>query len=140
MNLSIKQNDCQYYVDEANRKVICVIDDTRDLFFDYIDDFKLDLRVNDKFWRKLFMPHRFVGIATCSENDTFDVEIGKKIAFHKAKTKLNTSFFKRAQIYINKVDEEFTKILDNFNDFGERLSNNANRREAAIEKLLNKEE
>ena len=140
MNINVKQTDCQFYVDEENRKVVCVIPNTSNLFFRYIDDFKLDLSAGTKFWSNLLMPSRFVGIATCSENDTFDAELGMLIAFNKAKSKLNTSFFKRAQKYVNKIDEEYTAIVENFNDFGERLSLNADRREKEINARLDGEE
>lgn len=140
MDINVKQADCKYFVDEKNRKVVCVIEDTSMLFFRYIDDFKLDLRASEKFWKTLIMPHRFVGIATCNENDTFDVETGKLIAFNKAKIKLTTSMFKRAQHYISRVDEVFTEIVENFNDFGERLSNNTDRREERIRALLDEKE
>lgn len=140
MDINVKQTDCKYFVDEKNQKVVCVIEDTSLLFLKYIDDFKLDITETPKFWNSLLMPHRFVGIATCSENDTFDAEIGKLIAFNKAKIKLTTSMFKRAQRYITRVDEAFTEIVENFNDFGERVGNNTDRREERIRALLDEKE
>lgn len=140
MEINVKQNDCKYFVDEEHRKVICVIEDTSLFFLNYINDFKLDITETPKFWNNLVMPHRFVGVATCRENDVFDAEFGKLIAFNKAKIKLTTSMFKRAQVYVNRVDNMFTEIIENFNDFGERLARNTDRREARIKALLDEKE
>ena len=140
MDINVKQSDCKFYVDEENRKVICVIEDTSLLFLKYIEDFKLDLSESPKFWNNLVMPHRFVGIATCSENDTFNAETGKLIAFNKAKIKLTTSLFKRARVYISRIDDVFTDIVENFNNFGERVSANTDRREERIKALLDEKE
>jgi len=140
MNINISQKDCQFYVDEEKRKVICVIPHTTELFLRYIDEFNLIIiKAGDKFWSELLMPHRFVGIATCSENDTFDPEFGMQLAYHKAKRKLNTSFFKRAQKYVDRIDNEYTNIVNSFNDFVERLATNDEEREKNIEEYLNKE-
>lgn len=137
MRINIKPTECTYYVDENNRKVVCVIKNTRDLFQDYISDFNLMLwDKKEQLYEKLLLPTRFVGIATCAEGDTFNKELGKKIAFNKAKAKLHGSFFRRAQFYINEVDEEFNKIIDSFNFYGRCLAYNAQKREQKIEELI----
>ena len=136
MNVNIKPKDCQFYVNEVNRKVVCVIPNTADLFFDYIRDFQIEFEANSKFWHRLVMPHHFTGIATCNPADSFSEETGRLIAFHKAKRKLNTSFFKRAQTFVNKMDEEYTKVVESFNDFGERLSETSDHREKRINEML----
>ena len=136
MNVDIKPRDCQFYVDEEKRKVICVIPNTAELFFNYIEDFSLDVNASSKFWTNLLMPHRFTGVATCSPEDTFDEETGRLIAFNKAKRKLNSSFFKRAQTFVNYIDDKFAEMIESFNTFGERLSNTTERRENKINELL----
>ena len=40
MRINIKQTDCRFYVDEAARKVVCVIPDTKYLLDNYLDDFE----------------------------------------------------------------------------------------------------
>jgi len=136
MEINVKQSDCKFYVDEENQKVVCVIEETSGLFFRYIENFNLQLTAPTKFWESLTMPRRFVGIATCHEGDTFNVETGKLIAFNKAKIKLTTSLFKRARIYIDRINKEFTAIVENFNDFGERVSTNTEKREERIKTLV----
>ena len=141
MNLNIKSNDCLYYVDKNHRKVVCVIKNTQNLFWDYLLDFNLVLLdKNGQLCRKLLLPTRFIGVATCAAEDTFDENLGRKIAFNKAKAKLHNSFFKRAQIYTNKVDEEFNKMITSINTYGECLARNAERRDKEIEALLDAKE
>lgn len=138
MNINVKPSDCVYYVNEEARKVVCVIPHTEEVFFDYIENFPFWI-TKEKLYDSLIMPSRFVGIATCSPEDEFNEELGKRIAFHKAKGKMNASFFKRAQTYINSIDKDFVEVIENFNNYGERLSNNADRREKIIESMVNKE-
>lgn len=136
MKINVKQKDCRFYVDENARKVVCVIPRTRDMVLDYIDDFPVQWCMRGKKAKELLLPSSFTGVATCHPNDEFNVETGKLIAFHKAKHKLCTSFFKRANKFVNYVDEELNKAMDSFNDFGDRLSEAANARENEIQKRL----
>ena len=136
MNVDIKPRDCQFYVDEEKRKVVCVIPHTAELFYDYIEDFPLELSAPSKFWDNLLMPHRFTGVATCTPEDTFNEETGRLIAFNKAKKKLTSSFFKRAQTFVNYMDDKFTEMVNSFNTYGERISMTTEIREKKIEELL----
>ena len=141
MNLNIKSNDCLYYVNKEKRKVICIIKNTKYLFLNYIEDFNLYLDCEDTtLYSQLLMPTRFIGIATCTPEDTFNESLGRKIAFNKAKTKLHNSFFKRAQTYTNKIDEEFNKMITSINTYGECLARNAEKRDKEIEALLDAKE
>ena len=137
MKINVKQKDCTFYVNEEQRKVVCVIPHTRDLIFDYIEDFPFRwCIINEKLENEMLMPPSFHGVATCHESDTFDVETGKLIAFNKAKNKMHTSFFKRANKLVNYIDGELNAMMYSFNDFGARLSESADKREKAIEERL----
>lgn len=142
MNLNIKRSDCKFYVDEAKRKVVCVIPNTSRMVLDYIEDSDSNLwYVMDRKCReKMFMPNSFTGVATCNSNDEFKVEVGELIAFHKAKNKLNTSFFKRANTFVQLCDNELNKLMESFNNYGAHLSVNADRREARINNLFGDKE
>ena len=139
MKLNIKQSDCRFYVNEDCGKVVCVIPNTRNLVIDFVEDF-VDPRViyyGDKIEALIEMPPSFTGIATCAEGDVFNEEIGKLIAFNKAKRKLNLSFFTRANILVDYLDSHLNKMMDSFNELGEALVANEKRREAKIEEVLN---
>ena len=138
MKIDVKRSDCKFYIDEANRKVVCVIPDTKNLVKKYLnrldvaDAFFFDWRVDEK----LELPHSFSGVATCREDETFDVETGKLIAYNKAKKKLNTSFFKRANFIVNYFDDRLNMLMEELNRYGMRLSLNTDRRENKINTLL----
>jgi len=138
MKINVKWSDCKFYVDEANRKVVCVIPNTKNLIMQYLnrleaaDAFFFDWRISEK----LKLPLSFSGIATCREGETFDVETGKLIAYNKAKKKLNTSFFKRANFMVNYFDDRLNMLMEELNRYGMRLSLNTDRRENKIDKLL----
>jgi len=90
------------------------------------------MRWSDATINKLMLPARFVGIATCSEEDEFNEDIGREIAFNKAKFKLNTSFFKRADWFTNELDKEIGEFVQSVNNFGAALTAGAERREEKI--------
>lgn len=142
---NIKPSDAKYFIDEEKRTVICVIDDTKSLFNRFCNDnFKISAkntvfwpRLNNKqFFDKLDMPNRFVGQATCSKDDEWNVETGKLIAFSRAKDKVNKSFFKRANTYINTLDQWVNDAAEVLNQVGEKLSINTERRYNLIESIV----
>ena len=92
------------------------------------------------FDKKLRMPHSFMGKAVCAEEDEWNEELGKKIAYSRAKNKLYTSFFKRANLFIQTVDKRLGDMINKFNDFGNTLDNNRQRLDDDIERALQKQE
>lgn len=144
MNINIKMDKCVFYIDENKRTVVCVINNTRDLVLDFFNIRFMDwespkanvlFKPNDYLRQKLRLPKRFEGKAVCSPEDTWDVEAGKLIAFNRAKYKLNTSFFKRAQLYVDIINNEFDKLITSVNEYGARLERGAKTREEHIKKL-----
>ncbi len=139
MDINIKMNDCQFYVDKDKRTVVCVIEDTEDLLFRFtgINSFFQEsmFQPDKRFLKKLALPNRFTGKAVCSENDEWNEDVGKIIAFDRAKNKLNTSFFKRAQLLSDKVEEELMKLVSSFNDYGEKLEYGVSRRKQHLHKI-----
>lgn len=140
---NIKPSDAKYFIDEEKRTVICVIENTKYLFNHFCNDnFKLGVqnivlwRDKSDFFEKLNMPNRFVGQATCSKDDEWNVETGKLIAFSRAKDKVNKSFFKRANTYINTLDQWVNDAAEVLNQVGEKLSINTERRYNLIESIV----
>ena len=141
MKNSIKKKDARFIVNEEKRKVVCIIDNTDKLFIDYVYD---NLRLTpafignhvEKLYDRLEMPKRFIGIASCDPRDEFVRETGELVAFSRAKDKLNKSFFKRANLYINTLDEWLNDAAENFNQYGEKLEQNTERRHKKIEEIL----
>ena len=145
MGTKIHRKDCKFIVKPEERVVLCIIEGRyiKDMLLDYIEDFEpsavevwptgLDLR------KRLTMPRSFVGKATCSENDEWNEELGRKIAYSRAKNKLYTSFFKRANTFINEVDYKLNRMISHLNDFGAKLDEQRINLEQNIEELTQKE-
>lgn len=129
----IKMKDCRFYVDEAARTVVCVIPNTKDMLIDFIEDhFRWDdIDIYDalnswnsnKFFKQLMMPYSFMGKAVCAPEDEWNEELGRKIAFSKAKDKCYKSFFKRANTIVQTIDCRLSDMIEMFNDFGLKLEN-----------------
>lgn len=123
----IKMSDCRFYVDEEARVVICVIPYARDLLQDFIsdhfswNDINVEWAINYNFNKKLELPNSFMGKAVCAPEDKWDVETGKMIAFSRAKDKCYKSFFKRANMLVQKFDARLGDMIELFNNFGEKL-------------------
>lgn len=152
----IKMSDCRFYVNEAERTVVCVIPQfvkegnernfTRDMVLDFIDDNfyfrEMDFRYlsNPVFRDELRMPSTFMGKAVCSPNDEWNEEVGKMIAFSRAKDKCYKSFFKRANHFIQALDRRLGDMIEEFNDFGMRLEDKRLGLEQKINEKIGKEE
>lgn len=148
MDINIGMDDCKFFVDEERRTVVCVIENTLNIVHSF---FSLDthdvfnkntpvfFEVSDALWVRLKMPDRFVGKAVCAPEDEWNEETGRLIAFDRAKHKFNVSFFKRAQLFVDMVDETFTKMVASVNKYGERLSLGENRRQEHIQRIAPQE-
>jgi len=138
----IKMSDCEFYVDEEKRTVVCVIEDTEYMLLNFIEEnfeFSDVSLSNTLLWsslrNKLRMPKRFIGKAVCAPEDKWNEELGRKLAFSRAKGKCYRSFFKRANMFIHTLDRRINQAMTAFNDFGEKLE--ANR--VALEEQINME-
>ena len=153
----IKMSDCKFYVDETARTVVCVIPpvimnksgerhETSDMVFDFIrENFQFsDINMYDAitFWNKnlskaLTMPHSFIGKAVCAPEDEWNEETGRMIAFSRAKDKCYKSFFKRANLYVQTLDQRLGDIITEFNDFGMKLEEKRVKIQNKIDTALN---
>ena len=132
INVKPTSEGVRFIVNREQGKVICIISDTADLLSDFIGLWRSEWCVPVKIRRNLKLPNRFVGVATCDENDEWDEELGCTIAFSRAKYKLQTSFFRRATTFVNECDSALSKLISDLNNYGERISANSDKREAWI--------
>lgn len=141
--VSISPADVKFVCDKERGYVRAYVYDTEDFFIDFcITNFpKLMYALyNTKEVKKLKMNRRFEGLARLSPDDKWDENLGKLIAFHRLKTKLNKSFFKKAQFFIDYIEGKTDKAVNVLNSYGERLSINSAHREKIIEEKLNASE
>ena len=148
----IKRSDCKFYVDEEARTVVCVIppilndgyrvqnmlEDFIREYFDFHDISFFDAM--DWGWvrENLELPYSFMGKAVCAEEDEWNEELGRKIAFSRAKDKCYQSFFKRANKFIQTVDRRLNEAMDKFNSFGAALEVKQKALQAQIDKEVKK--
>lgn len=141
----IKMSDCKFYVDVTARVIVCVISDVENMLIDFIrerfrwNDVDMEYAVDWHFEPKLRMPHSFMGKAVCAPEDEWDVELGKKIAFSRAKDKCYKSFFKRANLLVQTYDRRLGDMIETFNDFGLKLEVKREALESQIEGAIKKE-
>lgn len=141
----IKMSDCRFYVNEAERTIVCVIPKTRDMLYDYIcehfnfTDFNMNLGMEYRLVEGVIeMPSSFTGKAVCSAEDKWNEELGRKIAFSRAKHKCYRSFFKRANTFINALDRRVGDMIESFNSLGNQLDDKRNSLQHQIDEALGK--
>ena len=136
MKVNIRPKDCQFIVNEQERKVICILEGTRSLVMNFVDMNFFGLSAKE--YNELKMPNRFTGIATCSAGDEWDEEVGKAIAFGKLKYKVNTSLFKRGNKLVEMLDKKLNRIIEQFDTYGEKINANEEKRRKWVEARMNK--
>ena len=141
----IKMSDCKFYVDEDARVVVCVIPNTNDMLIDFVrehfrwNDVDMDYAIDYHFEPKLQMPRSFMGKAVCAAEDEWNEELGRKIAFSRAKDKCYKSFFKRANLLVQTYDRRLGDMIETFNDFGLKLDSKREALQKVIEGQIKKE-
>lgn len=119
----------KYIVQPEEKQVIAILEDTR---YDFINKaIKICNRLSDNKshvivipnldLETIHMPNRFKIVVKCKEGDTFDSEIGKKIAKERLMTKYYKSFDKRLFKFMRELssilnDTEYYKIFNEYSD------------------------
>ena len=130
----IKMSDCRFYTDEDARTIVCVIavEGMEDMLIEfvrenfYFNDICINWAINSNLYDRLKMPRSFMGKAVCSEDDEWDEEAGKLLAFRRAKTKFYNSFFKRANILMRALDNRLDDMVGIFGQLGLKIEDNMN--------------
>ena len=145
MEINIKMEDCKFFVDEEKRTVICVIENTSNLVRSFFNlnwwdedtgpSHRVFITPLVKLNRRMILPDRFIGKAVCAPEDEWNEEAGRLTAFDRAKMKLNTSFFKRAQEYVTEIDIALGDMITKVNEYGARLSRGAEKRLEHIKRI-----
>ena len=150
MRFNVTADDAKFFIDEEKKTVVCVIEETKNLFRDFANtNFRISTdcdevyncvhrinSYNSTLDDKMLMPNKFVGVAKCGENDKWDEDIGRVIAFSRAKNNLITSFFKRVQTYVYYLEKWLNEATDTFNKLDEKLTENRQKRDEYIASLV----
>ena len=141
----IKMSDCRFYVNEEERTVVCVIPKTKYMLEEFAkqhfkwNDFDFDFGIDYGYMKSLYLPSSFIGKAVCAEGDEWNEELGRMIAFSRAKDKCYKSFFKRANKLVQTVDRRLGDMITMFNDFGLKLESKKEALTNNIEARIQKE-
>lgn len=134
-NIVTKSGNVTYYVNREKKTVVAVIKSDAstplyilDRVFDKFENANgnhnlLEMSFDNCHIRDAFINDRYVGIAKCHEGDTFDEELGKKLALARAKVKkadaIQSNFFKFIEqldklnyLAGKKYDELYNRWLD----------------------------
>ena len=108
----------EYYVNEEKKVVVCKLTDCSDaLIYDLCKrgiPSPFECSVAEEF----FIPNEYVGKATCSNDDVFDADKGRKIAFKRAYAKLTKAKKRVLNDFMKdaiKAHEFFVGITDRLN-------------------------
>lgn len=135
-NYSYTRENGKFFVNEEKRKVVCVLENTADAFENFADQNFPIFISNLNIWEKVQMPDKFIGIATCSPDDEFDIEIGEKLAYSRAKDNFNKCFFNRAEKFFHLVDDCLERSVDIINTYGDKVRANTTHRHEVIADLI----
>lgn len=138
MKHSIKREDVKYFVNEEKRTVVAVLEGTECLFTDFMYENNGPLPCRDYYEldNRYSLPNRFVGIAKCSVNDEWNEQLGKLIAFDRLKEKVNNSFVKCANKYVEDIDKSINTFCYNTQTYLNKLASNSDRRKNLINQLI----
>lgn len=139
---SVSKEDVKFFVNEEQRKVVAVIEGTELFATNFIrSNFPhCELDWEDPLRDMLHMPSRYVAVATCSENDIWDENIGRLIAYDRLKEKVDKSMFKRFQSFIDTMEKRTLTFISRTNTYGEKLTKNTEKRKDYIAGLVGEEE
>lgn len=122
----MKQSECKFVVNEEKRTITCIYHCDGDAVIDYIDHYcvncqYLGVLFFSKLPKNLQMPTVYVGIARCSDEDEWNEELGKLIAFRRMKNKYYKEFFRTLNEWIHRIDKCLDVLIDEANMFGIRV-------------------
>lgn len=128
----------RYIVDKEHRKIICLLTNTEDTLWNFVHKYNgnviYGMPLNKQ--KALTMPSYFRGVATCAEGDEWDEELGKKIAYARARYKFDTSFFNHANQMVNYLDRSIDELSSALNRYGARISSNCERRDGQLKERI----
>jgi len=126
--------------DPGHKLVVCQLTDCKYDFEYFLDGKRLPTIYDSSLFgpacEKYYMPNKFVGRAVCGPDDVFDEKIGREIAFSRAKANYDRSFFKRAQRYVNQLDDKVDRVIGTINREGKHMQDAHDYRQNKINYML----
>lgn len=101
-------DNLNFYVDEEKKIVVCKLEINQYVALKRIRKYSKHICVlRPEYYR---IPGVFYGKAKCAPEDTFDIEVGKKIALDRAKAKRRTAINKAIDQYVQDLHDDIHSI------------------------------
>ncbi len=127
----------KYYINEEKRTVVCIINSRPYDALDFV--YKSGLNFNAREENRIrLLPTRFVGVAKCAPEDTYDEHIGKLIAFDRAKEKYDLAFIRATDAMLDYKLGALHDCEQRLDKYIEKASQHHYKREDEIEDYMNK--
>lgn len=126
----INQKNVKYEIDKEKRTVKCFLYDSSWLFIDFLSNsqYGKNFSYTPELINKLLMRSTFWGISYQSEEDEWDEERGKLLAYHRMREKVSKSMRKRMKIFKEHVDKKEFLFEEEFLNYMTKVDKTANRR------------
>lgn len=137
MKIDISMERCRFIVKPEDRIIVCILPCARISVFNFL--YGLDGHL--PFSTSVMPPQLseyYKGIAYCAPEDEWNEELGKLIAYNKAKRKFCTAFFRKINTYFNKVYKEIESAASTCDALGLKWSDSIIKLDKQIEEILNK--
>ena len=140
----IKMNDCNFFVNEQTRTVVCICEGTKYMAQDFLNHYneKHDTSGRYDLYRGItgcYMPDYFKGIARCSIHDQWDEKIGAQIAFARMKRKMDRAWVRALNVFFESEFNWLNQVADIADRACSRVANEEESLRRNIENKIGKE-
>lgn len=136
----LNKKNITYFVDKEKRTVICSLCDSGYLFIDFLRNNAFNFSFTADLLNKLMMPKSFSGKSVAANDDVWDEEQGKLLAYHRMRKKVTKSMRKRMVFWKKYILRKADLFEEDFNNYMKKVDNNAARRLEIIKTFSEDEE
>ena len=121
----------RYFINEEKRTVVCKLEGCCNAV---VEDME---RKGYPFCPEFIIDDSFVGKAVCSEDDVFNEEIGRKVAYNRAIAKVNKAKKKALINFVTDFTNWTTEVVANTLKLVSKYETIVRRKEHNVSKILN---
>lgn len=126
----MERYDVEYFINEEKKTVICKLTNC-------YNSLQCDMcKAGWDFHPDLFLNDSYIGKAKCSDEDTFDVEFGKKLAYQRAVVKLNTAKTKVLRRFEQNYKDFMVMLLKDINRLSDKYNKIVSSKEEAMKNMF----
>ena len=140
MKISVSQNDCNYIVDKENRRIICIYRPPCRIVVNYINTTCPYVFMPEKLYESMALKSYYRGIAVCAEDDEWDEDFGKLVAFNKVREKYYNAVWRRVNRFFNWLDDSTNESARQFDYMGDKWGKSIDMTEKLIKAHFEPEE